>query len=101
MAALSGSGPAFIALFVETLIAAGVRMGLPQEQATQAALQTLIGTAALLKTGMTPEQLRTMVASPKGTTLEGLKVFEEKGLQELVAAALQASLKRADELGCK
>ena len=101
MAALSGSGPAFIALFVETLITAGVRMGLPHEQATQAALQTLIGTAVLLKTGMSPEQLRTMVASPKGTTLVGLKVFEEQGLQNLVTAALEASRKRADELGCK
>ncbi len=101
IAALSGSGPAFIALFVEALIVAGVRMGLAEEQATQAAIQTAIGTAALLKTGMTPEQLRMMVASPNGTTIEGLKVFDELGLQKLVNAALQASLKRADELGCK
>jgi pyrroline-5-carboxylate reductase len=101
IAALSGSGPAFIALFVEALIAAGVQMGLEEEQATQAAIQTAIGTAALLKTGMTPGQLRTMVASPNGTTVEGLKVFEELGLQKLVNAALQASLKRADELGGK
>lgn len=101
IAALSGSGPAFIALFVEALIAAAVHMGLTEKQATQAAIQTVIGTAALLKTGMTPEQLRTMVASPNGTTIEGLKVFDELGLQKLVNAALQASLKRADELGCK
>jgi pyrroline-5-carboxylate reductase len=101
IAALSGSGPAFIALFVETLIAAGVHMGLADEQATQAAIQTVVGTAALLKTGMTPEQLRMMVASPNGTTIEGLKVFDELGLQKLVNAALQASLKRADELGSK
>ncbi len=101
IAALSGSGPAFITLFVEALIAAGVHMGLADEQATQAAIQTVIGTAALLRTGMTPGQLRMMVASPNGTTVEGLKVFDEQGLQKLVNAALQASLKRADELGCK
>ena len=79
--ALSGSGPAFIALFTEALIAAGVRMGLSGDHAAELALQTLSGTARLLETGMTPEKLREMVTSPGGTTAAGLKTFEEKGLK--------------------
>jgi pyrroline-5-carboxylate reductase len=101
ISALSGSGPAFIALFLESLIKAGEGMGLANEQATQAALQTLVGTATLLKTGISPEQLCTMVASPGGMTIEGLKVFREKGLKDIVADALQATQKRGIELGSK
>lgn len=101
ISALSGSGPAFIALFLETLIEAGVKMGLPHEHATLAAHQTLIGTATLLKTGMSLEHVRQMVTSPGGTTAEGLRFFEKKELKEIVAGALYASLKKAEELGCK
>ncbi len=97
--ALSGSGPAFIALFTEALAAAGRQMGLASEHAAELALQTLIGAARLLETGMPPEKLREMVTSPGGTTAAGLKVFEEKGLKDIVAYALQAALKRAEELG--
>ncbi|MGD0280940.1 MAG: pyrroline-5-carboxylate reductase [Dissulfurispiraceae bacterium] len=97
--ALSGSGPAFIALFTEALIAAGVRMGLAAEHSSELALQTLEGTAKLLETGMSPEQLRIMVTSPGGTTAAGLKAFEEKGFINIVADALDAALKRAEELG--
>jgi pyrroline-5-carboxylate reductase len=99
--ALSGSGPAFIALFTEALVAAGHHMGLAREHAAELALQTLIGTASLLETGMPPERLREMVTSPGGTTAAGLKAFEEKGLKDIVAEALLAALKRAEELGGK
>jgi pyrroline-5-carboxylate reductase len=99
--ALSGSGPAFIALFTEALISAGVRMGLSEDHAAELALQTLSGTSRLLDTGMTPEKLREMVTSPGGTTAAGLKTFEEKGLKNIVTDALQAALKRAEELGGK
>ncbi len=97
--ALSGSGPAFIALFTEALVEAGRQMGLAGEHAAELALQTLIGTARLLETGMPPEKLREMVTSPGGTTAAGLKAFEEKGLKSIVADALQSALKRAEELG--
>jgi pyrroline-5-carboxylate reductase len=97
--ALSGSGPAFIALFIECLIDAGANMGLSRDNASELAIQTLIGTAKLIDTGMSPEKLRKMVTSPGGTTAAGLKVFEQKGLRGIVAEALQTALKRAEELG--
>lgn len=97
--ALSGSGPAFICLFVEAMTEAGVTMGLSRDTASELAVQTLIGTARLLETGMTPERLREMVTSPQGTTAAGLTAFMERGLAAIVAEALQAARKRAEELG--
>jgi len=99
--ALSGSGPAFVALFAETMIEAGVKMGLSRDNAAELAIQTLIGTAKLLETGMPPQRLREMVTSPGGTTAAGLKVFEEEDLFSIVGEALQAAVKRAEELGRK
>ncbi len=97
--ALSGSGPAFIAMFVESLIAAGEKMGLAGDNASELAIQTLIGTSRLLESGMPPQKLREMVTSPGGTTAAGLKTFEEKGFQNIVIDALQSAQKRAGELG--
>lgn len=96
--AVSGSGPAFVALFMEAMIAAGERMGLNRDNASELAIQTLIGTARLLDTGMPPEKLREMVTSPGGTTAAGLKVFEEKGFKDIVYYAMHAAKKRAEEL---
>ena len=97
--ALSGSGPGFIALFTETLTEAGVKLGLNRSDAVELAVQTVLGTAKLLDTGMSAENLRKMVTSPGGTTAAGLKVFEEKNLMGIVADALKAAQVRADELG--
>lgn len=97
--ALSGSGPAFLALFIEAMIEAGVSMGLGREQASELAIQTFIGTAGLLETGMLPDKLREMVTSPGGTTAEGLRAFEAKGLKNITVDAMQAALLRAEELG--
>lgn len=97
--ALSGSGPAFVALFVEALTESGAAMGIGKADALVMAVQTLMGTAKLLDTGMTPEKLREMVTSPGGTTAAGLKVFEEKNFRSIVGDALQAARKRAEELG--
>jgi pyrroline-5-carboxylate reductase len=97
--ALSGSGPGFIALFAEALIGAGVKLGLGRPDAAQLAVQTMLGTSKLLDTGMSPEDLRTMVTSPGGTTAAGLKVFGERDLMGVVAEALKAARMRADELG--
>jgi pyrroline-5-carboxylate reductase len=99
--ALSGSGPAFIAFFAESMIAAGVRMGLAEDAASELGIQTLIGTAKLLETGMPPDKLREMVTSPGGTTAAGLKVCEEKGIKEIVFAVLEAAAQRSKELGRK
>lgn len=97
--AVSGSGPAFVALFVEAMIEAGEKLGLSRADAGQLAIQTALGTARLLDTGMSPENLRQMVTSPGGTTAAGLKVFEERGLKPLVFEALAAAKNRAVELG--
>jgi len=97
--AVSGSGPAFIALFLEAMVEAGEKMGLSRDNAAELAVQTAIGSAGLLDTGMTPERLRQMVTYPGGTTAAGLKVFEEKGLKTIVSDALCAAKMRAEELG--
>jgi pyrroline-5-carboxylate reductase len=96
--ALSGSGPGFVALFTEAMIESGEKMGLTRDNASELAVQTVIGTARLLETGMPPANLRKMVTSPGGTTAAGVKVFEEKGLVTLVTQALGAAKKRAEEL---
>lgn len=99
--AVSGSGPAFIALFIEAMIEAGGGLGLNRNDATELAVQTALGTAKLLDTGMSTENLRQMVTSPGGTTAAGLKVFDEKRLKAVVAEALVAARDRAVELGKK
>jgi pyrroline-5-carboxylate reductase len=97
---LSGSGPAYVYLFAEALIAGGVASGLPTPLATQLALQTLSGAAAmLLETGETPAALRAMVTSPGGTTLAGLGELERRGFKDAVAAAVVAATRRSQELG--
>ncbi|MDI6890927.1 MAG: pyrroline-5-carboxylate reductase [Thermodesulfovibrionales bacterium] len=97
--ALSGSGPAFFAYFLEAMIEGAVRMGLEKEDATTLAVQTLLGTARLLDTDMSPSRLREMVTSPGGTTAAGLKVFEERGFRDMVIAAIESATNRARELG--
>jgi len=99
--ALSGSGPAFIALFVEAMIAAGQELGLSAADASELVVQTLLGTSKMLDEGMSPERLRVMVTSPGGTTEAGLKVLEERSLMSTVSGALLAAEKRAEELGRK
>jgi pyrroline-5-carboxylate reductase len=99
--ALSGSGPAFIALFLEDMIEAGVKTGLSRDNASELVIQTLTGTAKLLETGIPPEKLREMVTSPGGTTAAGLMVFEEKGFKDIITAVIQAAANRSKELGRK
>lgn len=97
--ALSGSGPAFFALFAEAMIEGGQKMGLSAADSAELAVQTLLGTAKLLDSGMPADKLRIMVTSPGGTTEAGLKVFEEKSMRSIVNEALLAAMKRAEELG--
>jgi len=96
--ALSGSGPAFIALLIECMIEAGVSLGLTRDDSTVLALQTLRGTTEVLDGGPTPAKLIEMVRSPGGTTAEGLLTFEELGLQQTVKKALEAAARRSKEL---
>ena len=97
--ALSGSGPAFIALFVEAMMDAGVKMGITEEDALKLSRQTLLGTAKLLETGIPPAKLREMVTSPGGTTAAGLKVFGEKDFYGLIFQVIRAATERSKELG--
>jgi pyrroline-5-carboxylate reductase len=97
--ALSGSGPAYFALFVEELARAGERVGLAPEDAALLATQTLRGTARYLElTEATPAELRVAVTSPGGTTQAALELFEAEGLSLLVERAVEAALTRAEEL---
>lgn len=97
--ALSGSGPGFIAFFLECLVDGGVHLGLSRETASELAIQTAIGTTRLLETGMPPAQVRAIVTSPGGTTAAGLASFENSGFKEVVAKALGAARDKADDLG--
>jgi pyrroline-5-carboxylate reductase len=97
--ALSGSGPAFIAFFIEAMIEGGIKIGLNKDDAFDLALQTAVGTSKLIDTSISPTKLREMVTSPGGTTAAGLKVFDEKGFRDIVTAAMEAAKNRAAELG--
>jgi pyrroline-5-carboxylate reductase len=96
--ALSGSGPAFIALFVGAMIEAGRSLGLGETEAMELGTQTLVGTAKLLDGELTPDALIRLVKSPGGTTAAGLEVFESKGLKDMVKEALEAAAGRSKEL---
>ena len=97
---LSGSGPAYVYLFAEALIAGGIGVGLTAEAATELALQTIRGAAAMmLETGESPAALRAAVTSPNGTTLAGLTELERRGFSDAVRAAVAAATRRAEELG--
>lgn len=97
--AVSGSGPAFIAFFIEAVIEGGIKMGLNKDDASTLAVQTAIGTAQLLDSGISPSKLREMVTSPGGTTAAGLRAFEERGFKDNVSFAIEAAKNRANELG--
>ena len=98
--ALSASGPAYVFLFLEALIDAGVYLGLSRDMAQTLALQTIQGSAALAKeSGKHPAELRNMVTSPGGTTAEALLALEEEGFRGIVINAVIAAHEKAITLG--
>lgn len=110
--AVSGSGPAYVFLFTEALIDAGVASGLNRAVATDLAVQTLAGSAAMLldrteaaqrdhpgRPDTSAAELRALVTSPGGTTAAGLRELECGGVRAAVAAAVEAAKTRSEQLG--
>jgi pyrroline-5-carboxylate reductase len=98
--ALSGSGPAYVFLFMEALQAAGQKLGLSEAASFDLAAQTLLGASAMIQARQkSPADLRVAVTSPGGTTAAALKAFEDAGFRQLVEKALTAARDRSVELG--
>jgi pyrroline-5-carboxylate reductase len=97
--AVSGSGPAYFALLAESMIEAGILLGLGREIATDLVVQTMLGTAKLLRDGhMHPVELREMVTSPGGTTIAAIRELEQAGVRAAFLNAIQAAMVRSKEL---
>jgi pyrroline-5-carboxylate reductase len=97
--AVSGSGPAYFALLAEAMIEAGILLGLSREVSTQLVVQTMLGTAKLLRDeNMHPVELREMVTSPGGTTIRAIRELERAGVRAAFLNAIQAAMERSREL---
>ncbi|ADT83389.1 pyrroline-5-carboxylate reductase [Thermococcus barophilus] len=93
---LSGSGPAYASVFLESLIYGGLKVGLPRDVALLAAAQTLLGTAKLLlETNLHPAQIRDMVITPGGTTIDGIFELEDSRVRTAIMKAVDAATKKS------
>jgi pyrroline-5-carboxylate reductase len=100
--ALSGSGPAYIAILIDALVTAGLKVGLPRDTAFKLATQTLVGTAKLLReTGMGITELRDAVTTPAGTTIAGIYELEKGSFRTSVINAVEAATQAADRVAKK
>lgn len=98
--AISGSGPAYFFLFMEALVEAAAKIGLPVETARQLVVQTAIGSTEYARQSEHDlAELRRMVTSPGGTTAEAIKVFESRQFRDIIETAVTAAHARAVELG--
>jgi pyrroline-5-carboxylate reductase len=97
--AVSGSGPAYFALLSEAMIEAGILLGLGRDVSTQLVIQTMLGTAKLLRDQeMHPVELRERVTSPGGTTIRAVRELEQAGVRAAFLNAIQAAMERSREL---
>jgi pyrroline-5-carboxylate reductase len=96
---LSGGGPAYAAMFIEAMADGGVKQGLPRATAYRLAAQTCLGTAKMiLETDIHPGQIKDMVTSPAGTTIEGCEKLETGGMRGAVMECIKAATERSKEL---
>lgn len=97
--ALSGSGPAYFFLLAEAMIDAGILLGLPREVASELIVQSMVGSAKMLRdTGRHPVELREMVTSPGGTTIVAIRELEGARVRAAFLDAIEAARRRGDEL---
>ncbi|MBN1574709.1 MAG: pyrroline-5-carboxylate reductase [Deltaproteobacteria bacterium] len=100
--ALSGSGPAYVFMVIEAMADGGVKAGLSRHIALKLAAQTVMGAAKMvIETGRHPGELKDMVTSPGGTTIEALSVLEDNGVRGAFIEAVEAAFLKAKELGKK
>lgn len=96
---VSGSAPAYVFMFIEAMADAAVADGMPRKSAYTFAAQAVLGSAKMvLETGMHPGELKDMVCSPGGTTIEAVRVLEEKGMRSAVIEAMKACTKKSREM---
>jgi len=99
---LSGSGPAYVTVFLEAMVYGGLRVGLPRDLAKRASLQTLLGTAKLLiETERHPAEVREWVITPGGTTIDGVFELEEGKIRTAIMKAVDAATKKSRILSRK
>lgn len=97
---LSGSGPGYIFLIIESMIDAGVQIGFSRADSLKIVLQTIEGSVALVRsTGLHPAELKNRVTSPAGTTAAGLFELEQSGVRAAIIRAVEAATRRSEELG--
>jgi len=96
---VSGSSPAYVFLFMEAMADGAVAAGMPRKQAYEFAAQAVLGSAKMvLETGKHPGELKDMVCSPAGTTIEAVKVLEKKGFRGIVMEAVEACVNKSKEM---
>ena len=99
---LSGSGPAYVYMFIEALADGGVKCGLSRQDSIELATQTVFGAAKMVKeTGIHPAMLKDQVTSPGGTAIEGVYALEDANFRHSVINAVQKATNRANVLGQK
>lgn len=97
--AFSGSGPAYVLVFYEALLLAGLKVGLPREIASELAAHTMIGSVYLLnKAGKHPAELRDMVITPGGVTIDAIHVLEKKGFRAILIDAISKAYEKSKNL---
>jgi len=100
--AISGSGPAYVCMFIEAMADGGVLCGLPRAQALQLATQTIMGTAKMIiESGINPAVLKDMVCSPGGTTIEAVHELEQGGMRASLISAVKRCANKSATLGGK